>query len=68
MRLILKVHLICASLKACRMSEATLQNRFKMQEKGTALVVSGWKIATGEKTADYIKIKCNVGFSPLLQN
>ena len=40
---------IHASTKAHGMSEATLQNRFKMQEKGKTLVGSGRKIVIGEQ-------------------
>ena len=61
---------ICASMKAYGMSEATLQNRFKLQEEGETLVASGRKIAIGEQKekqlADCIKTTYNVGFSPLL--
>ena len=39
---------ICASAKAYRMSKATLQNRFKMQEEGKTLVGSGRKNVIGE--------------------
>ena len=52
------------------MSEATLPNKFKMQEDEKILVGSGRKIVIGEQKekqlADCIKIMCNVGFSPLL--
>ena len=58
---------IRASAKAYGMSEVTLQNRFKMQEEGKTLVVSGRKIAIGEQKekqlAGCIKTMCNVGFS-----
>ena len=61
---------ICANAKAYGMSEATLPNKFKMQEEGKILVGSGRKIVIGEQKekqlADCIKIMCNVGFSPLL--
>ena len=40
---------ICASAKAYRMSKATLQNRFKMQEEGKTLVGSGRKNDWGIK-------------------
>ena len=40
---------IHASAKAHGMSEATLQNRFKMQEEGKILVGSGRKIVIGEQ-------------------
>ena len=40
---------ICASGKACGMSEARLQNGFKMQEEEKTLVGSGRKISTGEQ-------------------
>ena len=39
---------ICASAKAYRMSKATLQKRFKMQEEGKTLVGSGRKNVIGE--------------------
>ena len=61
---------IPASTKAYGLSEATLQNRFKMQEEGKTLVGSGRKIVIGEQKekqlADCIKTMCNVGFNPSL--
>ena len=61
---------IHAIAKAYGMSEATLQNMFKMQEEGKTLVGSGRKIVIGEQKekqlADCIKTMCHVGFSPSL--
>ena len=61
---------IPASTKVYGLSEATLQNRFKMQEEGKTSVGSGRKIVIGEQNekqlADCIKTICNVGFNPSL--
>ena len=58
---------IPASTKVYELSEATLQNRFKMQEEGKTSVGSGRKIVIGEQNekqlADCIKTICNVGFN-----
>ena len=60
--------LIHASTKAYGMSEATLRNRFKVQEEGKTLVGPGRKIAIGEQKekqlADCIRTIYNVSFSP----